>query len=381
LGELSGHRTVEKIAQALTEAGCKGKWAKGEYKSQCPVCRAEGRDEGGDDRLWVNKHDGVAQATCRKCREVEGYRAKDWTLELFRMVGLIGADAPRETPKAAGATPPPPSGPTLSFVTIEAFGEGVQKDVPWLVKDILVQGSTSIATGLPKVGKTHYAITTGLAVASGTPWQFGALHGEVKTFDTVQGRVLFLSLDQSAGVTYRRLLSHAPGACGTPLPDDAKDQFLVLNPPRIVDRLQAGEVWFDVAVQRLHEALVRLAPKLVIIDTMQRFCRIAKTNDYEVPEQYMARIADLASSTNTHIMLLHHGNKTGEQNPNESSMGNAAILSGCDTIVGLYLVKAGPGEKRNPMVKAAGRYRLLETGGREVEPMRLKAVYEVSEGE
>lgn len=176
-------------------------------------------------------------------------------------------------------------------------------DTPWLVKETLPLGGTSLDAAKPKVGKTTKGRNLARAVINTEEF----LGRKV----VVSGSVLYYALEEKPAEfigSFRKM------GCDT-------DQI---------------HIHFGMAPENPLEALQRdverYQPVLVVIDPIQRFIRIKDINDYATVSLVMEPIQQLARNNNCHIMLVHHLGKT-DREDGDDVLGSTALFGSVDTLI------------------------------------------------
>ena len=190
----------------------------------------------------------------------------------------------------------------------------VKLDIPepeWLVPDYLPQGFTILA-GKPKVGKSWLAL--GLAIAIGCGGKF------LSNIDVInnQGDVLYLALEDNLRRLKSRLGMTLRGA-DAPQCIQFHTEFPRANKGGI-DRIKN---WVE-----SHDN-----PKLVVIDTLQKFRDIGREGGNIYAEDYSAveGLKRIADDRNICIMVLHHLRKMGSTDDLDTVSGSLGLTGGADT--------------------------------------------------
>ncbi|RMD68580.1 MAG: hypothetical protein D6822_06715, partial [Cyanobacteria bacterium J149] len=172
----------------------------------------------------------------------------------------------------------------------------------WLIPSLLPVGEMLMLTALPKVGKTLLANDIAYAVLSG-----GQILGE----KAKQGKVLYVSSDETAGSLIRRFQSR-----GFDLLPEADENL------RIMTHLDLSNMG------TLESELEDFKPDLVVIDSLTSI-----TLDLNVSEKdsefakYGYKLKDLLKKYNAASILIHHENKNNEQKGICKVSGSARIVA------------------------------------------------------
>lgn len=173
---------------------------------------------------------------------------------------------------------------------------------PWLVDGMLRGEGTSLLVAKPKVGKSTFARCLCRAVATGTYFCGRAVE---------QGTALYVTFEESE----RDVQDHfarMPMPSGIPLYVMA---FSGLEP----------DFW-----QRMFQKVEQRKPRLLVIDTLFKACRVLDANDYAPVIAAMEPIGKLAHTAGMHVMMLHHAAKGEARQGGESTLGSTAIFGNVD---------------------------------------------------
>jgi RecA-family ATPase len=75
-------------------------------------------------------------------------------------------------------------------------------------------------------------------------------------------------------------------------------------------------------------------PGLLIVDVLQKFCRIKDLNDYAQVTNALEPLMAMAREESCHILLTHHAGKS-ERQDGDDILGSTALLGGVGTLVQL----------------------------------------------
>lgn len=185
--------------------------------------------------------------------------------------------------------------------------------IVWAVEGFIPSG-LSVLAGSPKVGKSTLALHLALGIATGDR-VLGKINVE-------QGDVLYLALEDNARRLQDRVRASLPER--TPI-----DRLLLVTeaPQQHVGGLLYIEHWLE-SVQ---------APRLVIIDTLQKFRKplSGKGNIYAEDYAAVSEIKQLADKFNVPFLLIHHLKKTASEDWLNEISGSQGISGAADTILAL----------------------------------------------
>ncbi len=201
-----------------------------------------------------------------------------------------------------------PAEDTLTtFTDAELFAKSFP-DLVRIVPDLIPEGLTLLA-GKPKAGKSLFAYGIASCVAQGRK-----VLGEI---EVEQREVLCLALED----TERRLkaiLAKIQGNVGT-----GRIHFATVGP-----RKGESSTSFLEKLIRQHQAV-----KLIIIDTLGRFCGYKGVSSYQGSYDQLAEIKSVADKHSLAIMVIHHARKLKAGDDLDTVMGSTGITSAADTIM------------------------------------------------
>jgi len=198
------------------------------------------------------------------------------------------------------------------------------RPVRWIADGLIPAGGIVIIYGKPKVGKSTLARDLAYCIATGVPF----LGRTVK-----QGRVLYLALEEHADQfreLWRRMqVSHEAA------------ENIIIHPAGAPDDEMA---WLG--------NLIRTGrPTVVVIDTLFRLMRVQDESSYAQLTKATGPLIDIARTTDTALVAVHHMRKAGGQD-GDAILGSTAIFGTCDTAIEL----ARQGENDRRTVKTIQRY-------------------------
>ena len=189
------------------------------------------------------------------------------------------------------------------------------------VKGLVYVGCT-ILSGMPKVGKSYYALQLAACVASGKDFL-----GK----PTRQGTVLYLALeDDNTRISERATL----------MGYNCAEEALVQDNLRVI----VEEEWEE----HRKDPIVNIMKygkdcdgelSLIIIDTLQCFRGLDMgegNNIYGMDNDYMSKLRKLSTSIGTPILLLHHTKKSSTGDYITDGSGSLGIAGGATCVIGMY---------------------------------------------
>jgi hypothetical protein len=221
-------------------------------------------------------------------------------------------DLSTEYLKDFGNLPPASAAPVAiisGLVSWQQLLESPEQSVSYLVDGLFSVGGSSLWVAKPKVGKSTLAQNLAFCVATGD---------EFLNRRTTSGSVLYLALEEAASEVRKHF-----SALG--LKPDAPLHFRFERLPE--DTLK----WLETMVQDVK-------PALIIVDTIQKFTRVADISNYAAVTNSMDQITNLARRCNAHVAFTHHGTKAQAADPGDAALGSTALFGGVDTLV--HIAKA-----------------------------------------
>jgi hypothetical protein len=176
----------------------------------------------------------------------------------------------------------------------------------WLIQDLWGQNAVGIIGGAPKCCKSWLGLDMALSVASATPClgRFAVQR---------QGPALvFLAEDSLAAVRAR-----LEGLCGHRKLDLRGLDLYVITAPSL--RLDHGP-----DRQLLEAMLVRLNPRIVLLDPLVRLHRLDENSAADI-SKLLGFLRDLQRAHNTAIVLVHHASKKHRAQPGQALRGSSDL--------------------------------------------------------
>jgi hypothetical protein len=172
----------------------------------------------------------------------------------------------------------------------------------WMWEGILPDGGMSLLVAKPKVGKTTLAFNLAVAVSRGRDF-LGR--------KTEQGPVVYLALEEKRGEIKKKL-----AAAGI------ADESL---------RFHFGSAPLN-AMAEVEPLIAETKAKLLIIDVLQKFCRLRDLNDYAIVTNALEPLMAAARKQGCHILLTHHAGKA-DRPDGDDILGSTGLLGGVDTSI------------------------------------------------
>jgi AAA domain/Bifunctional DNA primase/polymerase, N-terminal/Primase C terminal 1 (PriCT-1) len=194
--------------------------------------------------------------------------------------------------------------PTGHFCLIQAQDllASEEPETEWLWDGILPAGGLSLLVAKPKVGKTTLAFNLALAVAGGRDFL-----GK----KTKQSPVVYLALEEKRSEIRKKLTG------------------LIETPERLSFHFGSAP---DKAIQEVRTLIRNTRAGLLVVDVLQKLCRIKDLNDYAQVTNTLEPLMATAREENCHILLTHHAGKADRQD-GDDILGSTALLGGVDTLI------------------------------------------------
>lgn len=211
----------------------------------------------------------------------------------------IGVDRVQKETKGSETFPFPLS------LTLGQFLELCSHDLPWIVRELLPGGGTSLLIAKPKVGKSTLVRHLIRCISRGESF----LGREVS-----QGPVLYCCFEDNpleVAKSFRKMgLSES-------------------DPVHIaVDRMKSED-----AIPWLCQEIERLGPKLIVVDTLGKMLPIRDLNDYsDVNHGFMPLLDMMKKFPGTHLMFVHHASKA-VRDAGDNALGSTAVFGNVDVLI------------------------------------------------
>jgi hypothetical protein len=197
--------------------------------------------------------------------------------------------------------------------------------IDWIIPDLIAPGLTMLV-GQPKLGKSWMVLQWAIGVSCG-----GGILGKILAKKT---DVLYLSLED----TGRRLA----------------ERLAILKSPK-TENLTFFTQWITGIIGLDKYLEEHKGTKFVIIDTLQRFSKLDRGNDYDPTYNFNAALKTIADRHGVGIVEVHHTNKSAGNIPGgdllNSVMGSQGYSGAADSTL---LLRRGRGN-RNAELLVTGR--------------------------
>lgn len=212
------------------------------------------------------------------------------------------------------------------------------REVRWVVDDLIPAHGLSLLVAKPKVGKSTLARALAVAVAAGRPFL---------DRDVAQGPVVYVLFK------------------GEGLEDEIKREWRRLGRPdgSPLYLLDATQVEGRQALATLAESVRNVQPRIVIVDTLQHIARVKDMNSYSEVHEKLIPIHRVARGAP--IMLLHHSPKSEREDVADAALGSTALYGASEVMIRLRR------DKKDPSIRyldSQGRYGELEPHVLEIDP-------------
>lgn len=190
-----------------------------------------------------------------------------------------------------------------------------EPDTEWLWEGVLPSGGLSLVIAKPKVGKTTFSFNLGIAVAQG----FDFLGRRTR-----QGPVVYLALEEKKSEIIKELKKRDL--------DGILDESLFFHFGPAPVR----------AMEEVEPLIKETKAKLLVIDILQKFCRVKDLNDYAQVTRALEPLMATSRKLDCHTQFLHHAGKL-EREDGDDILGSTALLGGVDTSI---QIRKKPNETR-----------------------------------
>jgi KaiC/GvpD/RAD55 family RecA-like ATPase len=177
------------------------------------------------------------------------------------------------------------------------------KAVDFLIPGLLPKGESALVVAMPKTGKSLLSVDAAFAVATGED----SFLGET----CVQGRVLYVSVDESRESVTRKMIKRGFRASD-------KDSI------RIVTTFSINQL------PKLEAEIEAFKPVLVVIDSLKRITKGLETSENSAEfSDNVYTISEMCNRYGAACLLIHHSNKNTESIGVENVRGSTAIAGAC----------------------------------------------------
>ncbi|GEM_PF-673359 len=190
----------------------------------------------------------------------------------------------------------------FSLIHVKDLLSNQEPETDWLWDGILPSGGLSLVIAKPKVGKTTFAFNLAVAVSRGD---------DLLGRKTQKGPVVYLALEEKKREVQKKL-----------------SQIGITDEPLI---FHFGPAPFE-AMQEVIPLIEETGAKLLVIDILQKFCRVKDLNDYAQVTRALEPLMATARQFNCHIQLLHHAGKK-DRPDGDDILGSTGLLGGVDTSI------------------------------------------------
>ena len=189
------------------------------------------------------------------------------------------------------------------LTSLQALLAEPEENLPWVVKETLPLGGSSIIVAKPKVGKSTITRQGMLNVARGELF-LGR--------ETTPGPIIYLALEEKRSEVRRHFRDM--GATGSELIFIAT--AIDKNDP----------------IAALRKMITEVSPVWAVIDPLFKFLAVKDGNAYSEMSNAIEKIHNLARDTNIHITVIHHASKANKPG-GDGILGSTAIFGGIDTAI------------------------------------------------
>lgn len=188
------------------------------------------------------------------------------------------------------------------------------EELTHMVDDLIVPGVTLIAAD-PKSGKSYLMLYLSYCVATGQP-AFGNKRA-VK-----QGKVLYMALEDSNRRLQKRLKEIRK-----------KDVLSSVRNPERLDFFTRGKLSMENRFDSLEKHIKEKEYDMVVIDILQNIRKKGESMTYNKEYDLLKNLGDVAHSTDTAIVLLHHTKKGSSSNKMQKISGTQGLSGAADNLI------------------------------------------------
>lgn len=183
-----------------------------------------------------------------------------------------------------------------------------------MVDDLIVPGVTLLAAD-PKSGKSYLMLYLSYCVATGQP-AFGNKRA-VK-----QGKVLYMALEDSNRRLQKRLQEIRK-----------KDVLASVRLPEGLDIFTRGKLAMEGRFESLTKIIEENDYDMVVIDILQNIRKKGESMTYNKEYELLKNLGDVAHSTDTAIVLVHHTKKGNSSNKMQKISGTQGLSGAADNLI------------------------------------------------
>ncbi|MGA2466423.1 MAG: AAA family ATPase [Thermodesulfobacteriota bacterium] len=205
---------------------------------------------------------------------------------------------PEDDPDATEKT----SGHHFNLIWAKDVVNTQEPEREWIWQGILISGGSSLIVAKPKIGKTTLATQLAVAVSRGDIF-LGR--------KTRQATVVYLALEEHRDEVQKNLSKL--GVTDEPL-------FIHFGPAPIQ------------AMQEVEPLIRETGAKLLVIDILQKFCRVKDLNDYSQVTRTLEPLMAAGRNLDCQISLTHHAGKK-DREDGDDILGSTGLLGGVDTSI------------------------------------------------
>ncbi len=177
-----------------------------------------------------------------------------------------------------------------------------EEQTEWLWEGILPAGGMSLLVAKPKVGKTTLAFNLAVAVSRGADF-LGR--------KTQKAPVIYLALEEKKSQIQNKL------------------KALGVSEEQIYFHFGSAPAE---AFKEIGALITQTQARLLIVDVLQKFCRVKDLNDYAQVTNALEPLMATAREQNCHIVLTHHAGKA-DRKDGDDILGSTGLLGGVDTSI------------------------------------------------
>jgi len=214
-------------------------------------------------------------------------------------------------------------GNSFNPINIKNFMGHQEPEINWIVEDFIVEGALVLLVAKPKVGKSILALNFALAVANGET---------IFKKKTIKGKTLYIALEDREKLVQSRLWN------------------ILGNPEDIGLDIYCGDISLDKENCRteIKQRILTNKYKLVVIDPLIEAYRGSDENNPNEMAKLLSYVRELAQTTNTSILLVHHARKS-DGIGGDIIRGSSAIWGGVDGSIILSPLQSEDNLKRVTM--------------------------------
>lgn len=256
---------------------------------------------GETDKKILHALNDTGPATCERIKTLWDC-GKDCRVRSPAVLALRAKQDELRNHPEEGAEEKRDSGHHFNLIWARDIVNTQETEREWIWEGILPAGGLSLVAAKPKVGKTTLALQLAVAVSRGDIFLCRK---------TRQATVVYLALEEHRDEVQKNLSKL--GVTDEPL-------YIHFGPAPAK------------AMEEVEALIKEKGAKFLVIDILQKFCRVRDLNDYAQVTRTLEPLMAIARKIDCHIQMTHHAGKK-ERDDGDDIIGSTGLLGGVDTSI------------------------------------------------